>query len=145
MIKSWLINNAVLDEFSKRRFLKLMDIPLEEKINFMVMKTEIETKSEKRIYYCAWAGGRMQDDNPILSPTGMCAFVALLNLPVGNDDRVYMQELKGCGHFLLRHKVFNMLSAKPPLSKVCFFGNMAGELDGYMTQCFGLQKGSITV
>ncbi|AZP69364.1 hypothetical protein EJJ20_00435 [Pseudomonas poae] len=71
---------------------------------------------------------------------GQAAVEALSNLPQGRNDSLIFQELK-LGSTPLRNKVKATLKRAPANSKICFIGDMQGELDGHLAQVFNLQKG----
>lgn len=58
-------------------------------------------------------------------------------MPVGNEEEIYPQQLK-LGNISLKKKVIAILKEKPKNSKVCFVGDMSGELDGHMHSAFNV-------
>ena len=71
----------------------------------------------------------------ILIPEMDCSLGCFrIALPSENKDALYFQQLN-IGKIPLK-KVIQMLKEKPNGSKVCFVGDMAGELDGHMHDAF---------
>jgi len=98
-----------------------------QKINYTVLVTTLDKKQ----YYCCLAGGVMEDSGVKLTRVGKAAVEVLMALPVGDSERLVMQELK-LGPTPLKKKVKKVLRKLPPESKICFFGDMSGELDGHI-------------
>ena len=69
---------------------------------------------------------------------------ALTNLPMGNSETFIFQELK-LGPTPLRDKIKATLRRAPANAKICFFGDMQGELDGRLHQAFNVVKGSLNI
>jgi hypothetical protein len=117
-----------------------MGVPTYRSINLMVFETSFK---EKKVYTC-WSGGALQDGEPKLTLIGRAALEALVNLPLGNNDKLIFQELK-LGPKPLREKVRAAIMRAEPGSKICFIGDMQGELDGQMHKAFNLAQGSINI
>ncbi|HBX6194799.1 TPA: hypothetical protein MI617_28345 [Klebsiella pneumoniae] len=49
------------------------------------------------------------------------------------------------GETPLRNKIKATLKEARPNSKICFIGDMQGELDGHITQALNLQEGMVKV
>ena len=135
-IKSKLISGIVGNEIANQKFRNAAGIKHDADICYMVF----ETKIGKDIYYCCWSGGSLNSDNSDVSLTeiGKAAFDVLMALPVGNNDQIIFQELR-IGKTSLKKKVISMFQKRSPGSKICFFGDMSGELDGHMHKAFNLQ------
>lgn len=99
----------------------------------MVMETQVDGI----IYYCCWSGGVIEGEEVKLTAIGMAALETLMALPVGYEGPIHFQQLK-IGKTPLKKKVIRMLKAKPKGSKVCFVGDMVGELDDEMCRAFCL-------
>lgn len=117
-----------------------MGIPADKSISLMVFETSFK---EKKIY-CCWSGGAIQDGEPKLTLVGRAALEALLNLPLGGDKALIFQELK-MGATPIREKVRAAVMKAEAGAKICFIGDMQGELDGHMHKAFNLQSGTIKV
>jgi hypothetical protein len=102
-----------------------------EQINYSLFETTVGTK----VVYCCWSGGYIKDNEPHLTIVGRGAFEALISMPLGQNELVVFQELK-LGRTPLRQKIINCLQKVPPATKVCFVGDLAGELDGHMSIAF---------
>ena len=109
-------------------------------LNFLVFQIDYD---RKRCYGC-WSGGELRDGEPYLTPVGQAAMEALANLPIGDSNRFIFQELK-LGPTPLRDKIKATLRRAPADSKICFFGDMQGELDGRLHQAFNVVKGSLNI
>lgn len=133
-IKSKLISGVVGNEVRNQKFRNEIGLAYEQQLSYMVF----ETKVDDAIYYCCWSGGVIENGEPKLTEIGRAALEVLSALPVGNDDALYFQQLK-IGATPLKKKVIRMLKEKPRGSKVCFVGDMSGELDGQMHLAFNLK------
>lgn len=109
-------------------------------INLMVF----EVKFDQKVWYCCWSGGKLVDGQPMFTPIGKAALEALCNLPLGDHNRLTFQELK-LGATPLRSKIKKTLKNTPAGSKICFFGDMSGELDGHLPKAFNLIEGTLSV
>ena len=136
-IKSTLLIGAKPSEATLLKMQKALKIPPDQAMEFMVFEVEYDRDT----YYCCWSGGYMEKGEPFMTPIGHAAFEALMDLPLGGQKRVIIQELK-MGPTPLQDKVKAALTRAPAGSKICFFGDMAGELDGHMAIAFNL-KGAV--
>lgn len=102
-----------------------MGIPSGRSIAMMVFETSFKDKT----IYCCLSGGRIEDGQPRLTLIGQAAMEALVNLPLGDDTTLIFQELK-VGPTPIREKVRAAVMRAPPGAKLCFIGDMQGELDG---------------
>lgn len=132
-IKSKLITGVIGNEVRNQKFRNQIGLSYGQKLVYMVF----ETKVDGTVYYCCWSGGVIEDGEPKVTEIGQAALEVLMALPVGNDHALYFQHLR-VGVTPLRKKVIRMLKEKPPLSKVCFIGDMAGELDGKLPEAFNV-------
>lgn len=132
-IKSKLITDVIGNEVRNQKFRKEIGISYGCKISYMVM----ETKIDDRVYYCCWSGGSIENGDAKLTEVGQAALETLVALPIGKNDTLFFQEIK-LSKTALKKKIINMLSTKPRNSKVCFVGDLAGELDGHMVEAFNL-------
>lgn len=117
-----------------------MGLPADTSISLMVFETSFK---DKKVYTC-WSGGAIQDGEPRLTLVGKAALEALVNLPLGSNDKLIFQELK-MGLTPLREKVRAAIMKAEPGAKICFIGDMQGELDGHMHKAFNLTSGTIKV
>ncbi|WP_455233182.1 hypothetical protein [Geopseudomonas aromaticivorans] len=109
-------------------------------MQFMVYQVEFDRKK----YYCCWSGGEIKGGEPLMTLVGQAAMEALVNLPLGNNDALIIQELR-LGQTPLRNKIKTTLKRAPANSKICFLGDMQGELDGHMHTAFNVQPGTLDV
>lgn len=139
-IKSRLIANAAASENTNRELMQSINQTPTRQAIFMVMETTVD----KSVYYCCWAGGKLEDGDVKLTKVGQGALDALLSLPLKDDgSKLFIQEL-AIGKTPLKKKVIKSLKNIPPGSRVCFVGDLAGELDGHMSKSFNL-VGSKTI
>lgn len=99
----------------------------------MVFETSFK---DKKIYTC-WSGSLIENGEPKLTLIGLAALEALVNLPLGSNQQLVFQELK-IGPTPLREKVRATVMKASPGMKICFIGDMQGELDGHMFKVFGV-------
>lgn len=69
---------------------------------------------------------------------------ALVNLPLGDDSLFIVQELK-VGPTPIRDKVRSAVMRAPEGAKLCFVGDMQGELDGVALAAFNLGRDVINI
>ncbi len=116
-----------------RRLMAEFGLPADVAVELMVF--EVSYGGGK--YYCCWSGGELRDGAPYLTLVGRAAMEALSNLPLGDSAILVMQELK-LGPTPLRDKIRQTLERHPANSKICFLGDMQGELDGHMYEAFNV-------
>jgi hypothetical protein len=105
-----------------------------QSMSFMVFET---TLGEKTVY-CCLAGGCLTDDGTLwLTAIGHGALEALLSIPTGSGPLI-LQELT-LGRTPLHDKMVKAVDAAPPGARICFFGDMAGELDGVAFKALNVQ------
>jgi len=117
-----------------------MGIPPDRSLNLMVFETSFK---DKKVYTC-WSGGEIRDGEPRLTLIGRAALEALLNLPLGSNDKLIFQELK-LGTTPIKEKVRAAIMKAEHGATMCFIGDMQGELDGQMHKAFNLSPGTIKV
>lgn len=111
-------------------------------ISIMMCVFEV-TLQDKKVYAC-WSGGLVQDGQPMLNLVGRAALEALINLPLGTNDNLIFQELK-IGVTPLDEKVKHIISQAPAGSKICFLGDLQGELDGHIAQAFNVINETVNI
>lgn len=104
---------------------EMMRIPKDRQIALMVF----ETKFKDKTIYCCLSGGVLRDGQPSLTLVGRAALEALINLPMGDSQPLIIQELK-VGPTPVSDKVRAAVMKAPTGAKLCFVGDMQGELDG---------------
>lgn len=102
---------------------------------FMVFQTVVDGKT----YYCCHSGGKVIDGQVMLTNVGLAALDALIHLPLpdGSPSTLVMQELR-IGKTPLVDKVRATFRMVQEGSRVCFFGDLAKELDGHMALTFNV-------
>lgn len=117
-----------------------MGVPADTSINLMVFETSFK---DKKIYTC-WSGGAIENGEPKLTLIGRAALEALMNLPLGSNEQLVFQELK-IGATPLREKVRATVMKAEPGMKICFIGDMQGELDGHMHKAFNVARDPMNI
>jgi hypothetical protein len=113
---------------------QLNEIPGNCNLRFMVFET---TCHGKTINICL-SGGRMVDGEPELTLIGSAAFEALIRLP-GDCKAMVFKEIK-IGKTPLREKVEQTIMEAPEGARICFFGDMSGELDGVLLDSLNMER-----
>lgn len=122
---------------------------------FCVFQTTASRGTRTRRVLCCWSGGTLVSKDAgtqraVASFTmiGQAALDALLRLPACLDDhpaaaqRLIIREVK-TGPTPLRDKVIDAILDAPPGARLCFLGDLAGELDGHMGPAFGLETAAL--
>jgi len=115
-------------------------LPTDKQINLMVFETKFKDKK----VYCCLSGGAIVDGEPHLTLVGRGALEALSNLPMGDQTALIFQELK-VGATPIRDKVRAAVMRAPAESKICFIGDMQGELDGVAFQALNVVKDVVNI
>lgn len=139
-LESKLIEGTKPSAKALERIKEEMQLPDGISINLMVFEVNYDNKK----YYCCWSGGEIRNGTLYLTPVGQAAMEALTELPIGNNNTLIIQELR-LGETPLKAKVKKALKKAGANSKICFVGDMAGELDGHMAQAFNLVSGTVKV
>lgn len=94
---------------------------------------------EGRTHYCCWSGGRVVGDDVQLTTIGLAALESLSYLPsaLGEPSALVFQEM-ALGPTPLEEKVAATLRRAPDGARICFFGDLAIELDGHMGPTFNV-------
>lgn len=109
-----------------------------------IMLSVFETSFKEKKIYCCWSGGAIEGGEPKLTLVGKAALEALLNLPLGNNDKLVFQEIK-LGATPLKEKIRATVMRAEAGTKICFIGDMQGELDGHMHKAFNLTQGTVNI
>jgi hypothetical protein len=108
-------------------------------LQFMVFKTILRDGITKKKVYCCLSGGELNAGDLKLTPTGKAALAMLMLIPAPLKHKIIFQELR-IGRTPLSTKVKQTIQSAPAGSKICFFGDMSGELDGKMLDILGWNK-----
>lgn len=111
----------------------------DSEIGFTVFKTTVtDTESGvTRSILCCWSGGRVTPDKqPELTAVGHGAVEALVRIPPTFDGLIFA-ELR-MGQTPLQQKVIDRILNAPPNTRICFVGDLSGELDGQMSLAFNI-------
>lgn len=116
-------------------------------LTFCVFETTASRGDRAARVLCCWSGGRLDPkEGPLFTPTGACAFDALLRLPLcmGEHPAVepfpIIREIR-LGKTPLRDKVIDAVLEAPPGARLCFLGDLAVDLDGKMSPAFNVMDG----
>lgn len=139
-LETKIIEGARSNLDTENKLKELMGIDVDVQFNPMVFEVNYNNKK----YYCCWSGGELVNKEPAFTLMGLGALEGLMNLSLGNSDTLVMQELK-LGQTPLSSKIKKTLTKQRANTKICFFGDLAGQLDGHMTSAFNLVEGKVTV
>jgi hypothetical protein len=126
---SKLINGAKPEPETLSKLQTMFGLPANQQIALMVFETTFKGK----VIYCCLSGGSIVDGEPKMTPIGNAAFEALCNLPMGDKNTIIFQELK-IGKTPLKIKMREAIERAPAGARLCFIGDMQGELDGVVAQ-----------
>lgn len=115
-------------------------LPPDRQIALLVFETRFRDKT----VYCCLSGGEIEDGTPKLTLVGKAALEALVNLPRGDQTTLIFQELK-TGPTPIREKVRAAIMRAPEGSKICFIGDMQGELDGSAFHALNPQREIVNI
>lgn len=111
-------------------------VPQAGEVDFVEFCVFEVTVDGDKVVYCCWAGGDITADGQIMmSPVGSAATEALANLPMGSNESLTICQLR-IGPTPLQDKILDQLRGAKPGAKLCFLGDLAGELDGKMSPAF---------
>ncbi|MGX5833761.1 hypothetical protein ACWIJ6_06345 [Aeromonas piscicola] len=127
IVKSYFIENTSVSmktEFSNARN---FDLPMDVNQRYCVFKTFVD----KKIIYCCWSSGYIENDKPKLTAIGSAALEALCGLTATDKKILILQEIK-LGKTPVKSKVRKALKKAPRNAAICFIGDFDKALDGYM-------------
>jgi len=135
-IRSKFIDGVYVNELDNRRFTQETEIDHGVKVAAIVLKVTFDHKT----FYCCMSGGEMNEDKSDFSLTrvGKMTMDALLKLETEKKNPTIVFQEIGIGSIPLDQKVKRVLRKLPSGSKVCFVGDMAGELDGVLFNVFNV-------
>jgi hypothetical protein len=125
---------ASASERTNAKFAQRLGLPPTHPVVFPVFET---TLGEKTVYCCLAGGHRDRDGEVEFTEIGQAAFEALLRLPLASEPTL-LRELKR-GRVPLRRQIRETVEAAPPGARICFFGDMAGELKGVAVAALNVQ------
>lgn len=111
-----------------------MEVTPGKPIGFMVFETQYNGKT---VHCCLSGGELMADGEPRFTLIGLGALESLINLPTGKKGPLIFQEVK-IGRTPVKEKMFETFKRAPDGSKICFIGDLQGELDGVMLPVLNL-------
>ncbi|MBA5204719.1 hypothetical protein F9U39_21365 [Pectobacterium versatile] len=134
IIKSKMLTDTKPSDETYSQLIKQLNIPEGTLIALMVLEVEYDRKK----FYCCLSGGKIINGEPHFTLVGQAAFEALANHQTPNET-LTIQEIK-VGETPLKNKVKATLKKAPSNSKICFIGDMQGELDGVLSSVFNIEK-----
>lgn len=117
-----------------------MNIAQDVEMTFPVFEVNYDNKQ----YYCCWSGGEIRNGEPFFTPAGQAALEALLELSTGRNDKIHIQEIK-LDEMPLKSKIKKVFKKAGMNTKICFIGDIEGELDAHLPQAFNLVTGTIKI
>lgn len=139
-IISRIISSATPSQGTLDRVRTLVHVPANKNLTFMVFETTLD---DKTVYACL-AGGRVQKGQIHLTPIGMAALEALMSVPAGNDDDLIFHEIR-LDKTPLNEKIEQTIHRVNSGAKVCFIGDMQGELDGIIGRALNIVSQTIEI
>lgn len=120
--------------------LNLKDVRKRDQIALSIFEVVVDGS----VRYCCWAGGNLvmpPDDGagpplPALTPVGHATVQTMMQLPFFQGKLAFIELLIGVTP--LQEKVVQAFQNTPPDMMLCFFGDLAGALDGKMALCFNV-------
>ena len=152
MIVSRMIFGAECDPALQAALRQAGGLDEQTEINLCVFQTTVARGGRSARVLCCWAGGELDKDgwsnldDIEVSLVGRAAISALMRLPACMDDRpadqgrLVMRGLK-LGPTPLRDKVIDAVLEAQPGDRLCFLGDLAGELNGQMGSTFNIMDG----
>lgn len=129
---SEMIKSQVSDHTNRQVF-DAIGYDVEGHVQYMVFKTRVDQDKE---VYCCWSGGSVEDNVIEFTPIGKAAFEALLNTDQSDDIQLYAEKLTSREN--LKSQVEKTLKKVPNNARVCFVGDVAGELKEELPTAFGV-------
>ncbi|AKF89528.2 hypothetical protein JMM34_004159 [Salmonella enterica] len=133
-IKSRMIRGVKPNEETLKELQEQLGLSEDTDMMFMALEVDYDRKK----YYCCLSGGKIENGDVHFSLVGRAALEVLMNHPSPNDT-LTIQEIK-IGPTPLKNKVKSILKKAEANSKICFVGDMQGELDGVLSDVFNIQK-----
>ena len=114
---------------TEQRIREAYGTPKSESVGFIVMQTSVGHKTVD----CCCSGGQLDHatKEPSFTLIGLGALEALINLPGEASALIYAEVRKG--RTPVAEKIKQIILDAPPGARICFIGDLAGELDGVLT------------
>ena len=129
---SEMIKSEVSDQTNQQVF-DAIGYDVDGHVQYMLFKTRVGQEKE---VYCCWSGGSVEDNVIEFTPIGKAAFEALLNTDQSDDIQLYAEKLSD--RRSLKKQVERTLNKVPNNARVCFVGDVAGELKEELPVAFGV-------
>lgn len=114
----------------------LTKLDKDTEINLCIFEVHVEGS----VRYCCWAGGDLvasPKKHLALTPVGQATVQVMARLPFLKKKTPYFVQLT-MGPTPLLEKILRGFRLAPPDALICFFGDLAGELDGKMGLTFNV-------
>jgi hypothetical protein len=131
-INSELLTNVTASQETNKQILDMLELDHEGDIQFHVYHTQVDDKE----VYCCLSGGVVENNEIVFTPIGLGAFEALSHVEV-EQDNYYAEELK-VENGSIQEQIEAVFNKVPADSKVCFIGDMTGELKSSISEIFPL-------
>lgn len=138
-IKSKIIPEAKPNPETIKLLRRQLELPEYIPVSFKVF--EVEYSKEK--YYCCLSSGKMRKGKPRFTLAGLATLEALASIPSSNET-LFIKEVK-LGLTPLRKKVSTVLKRAEPNSKICFIGNMKGDLGEALSEVFNCTSSDLII
>ncbi|WP_199608850.1 hypothetical protein [Flocculibacter collagenilyticus] len=129
---SELITNVSASDETNNDILQMLGIDHDGEVQYHVYKTQLDDKS----VFCCLSGGVIEDNEIVFTPVGLGAFEALTNVNSNNQD--YFAEELHVDNGPIKEQVEEILQRVPENAKVCFLGDITGELKEDIGKIFNL-------
>ena len=131
-ITSELLTNVTASQETNKQILGMLKLEHEGDIQFHVYHKQVDDKE----VYCSLSGGVVENNEIVFTPIGLGAFGALSNVQV-EQDNYNAEELK-VENGPIQAQVEAVFNKVPADAKVCFIGDMTGELKSSISEIFPL-------
>lgn len=101
-----------------------------------------EVRTGNKVVYCCWSQGEIRRGQPLLTTSGQASLEALLNLPFGRKEKLLVQGIK-LGETELEDKVGEVFLQASPGTRICFVGDIEGELAPHLHKAFNVVPGEL--
>ncbi len=131
-INSELMTNISASQETNQQIVEMLGMEHDGDIQYHVYHTQADDKE----VYCCLSGGLVENNEIVFTPIGLAAFEALSQVSE-QEDNFYAEELK-IENGSIKSQVEAVLKKVPSFAKVCFIGDMTGDLKESIAEIFPL-------
>lgn len=131
-IISEMVRSEVSEDTNKMVF-ESIGYDIDGHVQYMLFKTQVDKDKE---VYCCWSGGNVSDNVIEFTAIGKAAFEALLNTDQSDDIQLYAEHLQSPE--TMAQQVARTLKKVPNKARICFVGDVAGQLKDELPKAFGV-------